>query len=74
MCSVPIFFPSADLSGTPAIAKYMQRCAERPTFAKAFGAGHADLVKSKTTAWLAAGPAASGGGGPADMLKSLLGQ
>lgn len=67
---VPIFFPQADLSKTPAIAKYMARCAERPTFAKAFGDGHAQLVQQKTTAWLNAG---SGGGGPADMLKKMLG-
>ena len=31
---VPIFFGRASLSGTPNIVKYMQRCAERPAFAK----------------------------------------
>lgn len=29
---VPLFFPNADLSATPNIARYMQRCAERPAF------------------------------------------
>jgi len=67
---VPIFFPGADLSKTPAIAAYMKRCAERPLFAQAFGEQHADLVRSKASGWLD-GPA--GGAGPADMLKKLLG-
>lgn len=70
---VPIFFPQADLSRTPAIAAYMQRCAARPAFAEAFGDGHANLVSQKTQAWLANPAAASEGGGPADMLKKLLG-
>jgi hypothetical protein len=30
----------------------MQRCAERPAFVEAFGAGHADMVKTKTAQWL----------------------
>ena len=51
---VPIFFGNADLSGTPNIARYMSRCAERPAFSKAFGPGHAGLVKDKAEGWLAA--------------------
>lgn len=31
---VPIFFPDADLSATPNIVRYMQRCSERPAFSK----------------------------------------
>ena len=69
---VPIFFPGADLRRTPAIAKYMQRCAARPAFAQAFGDGHAGLVQQKTTAWLAAGSDAAGGG-PMDGLKKMFG-
>ena len=70
----PIFFPSASLAATPAIARYMQRCASRPTFAQAFGEGHANLVQQKTTEWLASGGGgAAAAGGPADMLKKLLG-
>ena len=69
---VPIFFPGADLSRTPAIAAYMQRCAARPAFAKAFGDGHAQLVAGKTAGWLA-NPAAAAGAGPADIFKKLLG-
>ena len=68
---VPIFFPNADLSRTPAIAEYMSRCAARPAFGKAFGAGHAALVKEKTSAWLS--NPAGGQSSPADMLKKLLG-
>lgn len=69
---VPIFFPQADLSRTPSIAAYMQRCAARPAFGKAFGPGHADLVAQKTSGWLA-NPAGAAAAGPADMLKKLLG-
>ena len=68
---VPIFFPNADLSGSPAIAKYMQRCAARPAFAEAFGAQHAALVKAKTEAWLAKGSDAAGSN-PMDMLKKMF--
>eukprot|EP00322_Chrysochromulina_rotalis_P012187 CAMPEP_0115849034 /NCGR_PEP_ID=MMETSP0287-20121206/11239_1 /TAXON_ID=412157 /ORGANISM="Chrysochromulina rotalis, Strain UIO044" /LENGTH=254 /DNA_ID=CAMNT_0003302985 /DNA_START=11 /DNA_END=775 /DNA_ORIENTATION=- len=67
---VPIFFPQANLGATPAIAKYMQRCAQRPAFARAFGEQHAGLVQSKTEEWLSSG---GGGSGPTDMLKSLFG-
>ena len=70
---VPIFFPNADLSRTPAIAKYMQRCAARPAFAKAFGPQHAALVEQKTTGWLANPAGEAAAAGPADMLKKLLG-
>jgi hypothetical protein len=66
---VPIFFPDADLAKTPAIAKYMKACAERPAFAKAFGDGHAQLVQKKADAWLSAG----GGAGGNDMMKKLFG-
>jgi glutathione S-transferase len=66
---VPIFFPNADLSKTPAIAKYMQRCAERPAFAQAFGDGHANLVRQKTADWLSSPTAAAG---PADLLNKLF--
>jgi glutathione S-transferase len=69
---VPIFFPSADLSGTPAICEYMQRCAQRPAFAKAFGEGHANLVADKPAGWLSS-RAPTAAPGPADMLKKLLG-
>ena len=68
---MPIFFPDANLGKTPAIAKYMKRCAERPAFAKAFGDGHAQLVQQKTDAWLSAGSA--GAGGPGDVMKKLFG-
>ena len=51
---VPIFFGNADLSGTPNIARYMTRCAERPAFSQAFGPQHAGLVKGKVEGWLAA--------------------
>lgn len=70
---VPIFFPNADLSRTPAIASYMQRCAARPAFGKAFGPQHAALVEQKTSAWLANPKGEEGAAGPADMLKKLLG-
>ena len=70
---VPIFFPDADLSRTPAIAEYMQRCAARPAFAKAFGEGHANLVAQKTAAWLANPAGEASSNNPADMLKKLLG-
>jgi len=66
---VPIFFPGADLSQTPNIASYMQRCAARPAFAQAFGGQHAGLVQQKTSGWLQAGPSAGG----ADALKKMLG-
>jgi len=49
---VPVFFKNADPSARPNICRYMQRCAERPEFAEAFGAGHADMVKTKTAKWL----------------------
>lgn len=64
---VPIFFPDADLSGTPNIAKYMRRCAERPAFSSAFGPQHAAVVKEKAAGWLA-----GGGAGPAEGLKNLF--
>ena len=70
---VPIFFPNADLSRTPAIAAYMKRCAERPAFAAAFGDQHAALVQQKAAAWLANPSPAAAAAGPADMLKKLLG-
>jgi len=41
---VPVFFPKTNLSATPNIAKYMKRCAERPTFLKAFGEQHTQAV------------------------------
>ena len=69
---VPIFFGNANLAATPAIAKYMARCAARPEFVKAFGDGHAGLVKEKVDSWLSAPPAGAGSG-PSDMLKKLLG-
>jgi len=69
---VPIFFPNADLSRTPAIAAYMARCAQRPAFARAFGEQHAGLVLAKTADWLK-NPSSSSTGGPAEMLKKFLG-
>ena len=69
---VPLFFPQADLSGTPNIAKYMLKCAQRPAFKEAFGEGHAGAVVQKAEGWLSKG---SGGGaaagGPGDFLKKL---
>ena len=67
---VPIFFPSADLSATPNIARYMARCAERPAFAAAFGDQHAGLVRSKVEGWLSS---EGGSAGPADGLKKMFG-
>lgn len=49
---VPVFFPKADLSGTPNIARYMTRCAQRPSFGKAFGAQHAKQVSDAASGWL----------------------
>jgi len=46
---VPIFFPRTNLSATPNIANYMKRCAERPAFAKAFGAQHVQGVLAMTS-------------------------
>lgn len=63
---VPLFFPNANLSRTPAIVKYMKRCAERPAFVKAFGEQHAALVLQLDDA---PGSSAS----PVDMLKKMLG-
>lgn len=60
---VPIFFPDADLSATPATAEYMRRCARRPAFAQAFGDGHAGLVEQKVEAWLSADASGGAGGG-----------
>lgn len=54
---VPIFFPGANLSKTPNIANYMKRCAERPAFQEAFGAGHSNLVQAKTAEWTTSEPA-----------------
>lgn len=67
---VPLFFPSADLSRTPAIARYMRRCAARPAFARAFGQSHADLVEEKTSKWLEGGAAPPS---PLDAVKKLFG-
>jgi len=36
---VPQFFGSIDLSRWPNVVRYMKRCAERPKYAEAFGAG-----------------------------------
>jgi glutathione S-transferase/alpha,alpha-trehalase len=68
---VPIFFPDANLGATPSIAKYMQRCAERPAFAEAFGESHAQLVKGKVASWLSSPPAGGGNDGPLDILKKM---
>ena len=74
---VPVFFPNADLSKTPAIAAYMLRCAQRPAFAQAFGEDHTELVQSKAEEWLdapaAVGGGGNGGGGPVDMFKKMFG-
>ena len=66
---VPLFFPNADLSRTPNIAKYMLACAERPAFERAFGAQHAGLVQAKARGWLDSGPSTSAG----DNFFSKLG-
>jgi len=71
LCYVPLFFPNADLSQTPAIVAYMQRCVERPAFAQAFGEQHQALVKAKADGWLRS--PSGGGGGPADVLKKMFG-
>ena len=52
---VPIFFSNVNPSSRPNMVRYMQRCAERPGFAKAFGEDHASLIQSKAKAWLASG-------------------
>jgi glutathione S-transferase/alpha,alpha-trehalase len=67
---VPIFFPQANLGATPSIAKYMKRCAERPAFAKAFGDGHANLVKQKVDEWLSS--SSDAGSNPLDKLKDMM--
>jgi glutathione S-transferase/alpha,alpha-trehalase len=67
---VPLFFPNANLSRTPAIAKYMKRCAERPAFAQAFGEQHAALVQQKAEAWLSA--STPDAGNPLDSLKNMF--
>ena len=41
---VPLFFPNVQLGANPNVVRYMQRCAERPAYAKAFGDGHRDAV------------------------------
>ena len=51
----------------------MQRCAAREGYAAAFGGQHAALVADKTAGWLSSPAAAAAAGGPADMLKKLLG-
>ena len=68
---VPLFHRAADLSATPNTVKYMQRCAERPTFAEAFGEGHQALVLSKCEEWLAKGPSSGGGGGGGSIFSKL---
>lgn len=70
---VPVFFGNADLSRTPAIARYMRRCAERSAFAEAFGEGHANLVLDKTSRWLSADSAPSAAASPTDLLKRFMG-
>lgn len=45
---VPIFFPRVNMKIYPNIARYMNNCASRPAFAKAFGERHAAQVKSIT--------------------------
>lgn len=66
---VPLFHPQANLGATPSIAKYMKRCAERPAFSKAFGSGHANMIKQSVDAWLSSPP----GGGLMDGLKKMMG-
>jgi len=63
---VPLFFPSTDMSGTPNIVRYMERCATRPAFAQAFGEGHASSVRGKCATWLGGGAKQ---GGPFGMFK-----
>jgi glutathione S-transferase/alpha,alpha-trehalase len=48
---VPVFFRSVNPVDRPNIVKYMERCAQRPAFAKAFGDDHTNLVLSKTKTW-----------------------
>mmetsp|Transcript_18363 Transcript_18363/g.18450 ORF Transcript_18363/g.18450 Transcript_18363/m.18450 type:complete len:241 (+) Transcript_18363:61-783(+) len=52
---VPIFFRGVNPSFRPNIVKYMQRCADRPAFAAAFGDDHVEVVKSNCIKWLNAG-------------------
>ena len=50
---VPLFFGNVNPSSRPNVVRYMQRCAERPAFAQAFGDDHAKLVISKAKQWTA---------------------
>jgi len=49
---VPLFFSNVNMASRPNVARYMNECASRPTFAKAFGEQHAEAIKSKATAWM----------------------
>ena len=41
---VPVFFGNVSPTSRPNMVRYMQRCAERPAFAKAFGKDHAGTL------------------------------
>jgi len=56
---VPLFYRDINLSKRPNMCKYMQRNAERQSFADAFGEDHQSLILSKTNEWLST-PAQSG--------------
>ena len=57
---VPLFFPEVDLSASPNIAAYMEKCATRDAFRAAFGQDHVDKVLGATER-AAEGPSSSGG-------------
>jgi glutathione S-transferase/alpha,alpha-trehalase len=49
---VPIFFKNVNLTLKPNIVRYMQKCAKRPFYEKAFGYEHAALIIEKSNKWL----------------------
>jgi glutathione S-transferase len=48
---VPVFFQDVNPANRQAMVRYMERCANRPKFAEAFGEEHASLVKKKAKQW-----------------------
>lgn len=49
---VPVFFNNVNMSARPNISRYMNRCALRPSFERAFGKDHTEMVKRKTASWM----------------------
>lgn len=67
---VPVLFDDANLVDLPSIAQYMERCAQRPAYAKAFGQGLTSKVLQKVKPWADPAPIFSKDGlmGFADAL------